>query len=433
MRCLLAAVVAFSSLIVSAEADTQPATQPTASLPAFPGAEGFGMIATGGRGGEIVHVTTLDDAGPGSLREAVSQSNRVVVFDVAGIIRTKAQIAGQSNITLLGQTAPAGGITVYGPGLSFSGQTNVIVRYLRLRGSINNSRGSKQLNVSGGSKMIFDHLSISWGRWDNLGFTERCSDITLQDSIVGEAIDPQRFGALIDSSDRITVTRTLWLNNQNRNPKGKANMQYVNNVVYNWGGGGYGGGHSGAVWKQDLVNNVFVAGPSSKGAALGGFGKNDYVFSKGNLVDTDKNGELNGTEPGPNDYRKMTDGAGDLQLIDAIQNTAPAQTVLPAAEAFARVLERSGSSLYRDSHDLRMLEQVRSLGKSGAIINDEQAVGGIGELQTGEARKDSDHDGIPDVWETAHGLNAGDASDAALIDPATGYMNIERYASDLVK
>jgi hypothetical protein len=272
------------------------ATQP--ALPAFPGAEGFGALASGGRGGSVYRVTNLNDAGPGSLRDAVSEPNRVIVFDVAGVIRTKSQIAGKSHLTIAGQTAPPPGITLYGPGISFSGQTNVVVRHLRIRGSINNSRGSKQLNVAdSGSNMIFDHLSISWGRWDNLGFTDKASKITLQDSVVAEAIDPQRFGALIDSADGVTVARTLWANNQNRNPKGKAQLQYVSNVIYNWGSGGYGGGHSAAPWKQDLIGNVFIAGPSSSGSALGGFAPTDLVYAAGNLVDLDADGSLTASSP----------------------------------------------------------------------------------------------------------------------------------------
>jgi hypothetical protein len=412
-----------------------PAWADAPPVAAFPGAEGFGAVSTGGRGGTVVHVTNLDDAGAGSLRDAVSQPGRIVVFDVGGIIRTRTPLVGSSNLTIAGQTAPGEGVTIYGPGISLSGKSNVIVRYLRLRGAITNPRGSKQLNVAdAGSRMIFDHLSISWGRWDNLGFTERASEITLQDCIVGEAIDPQRFGALIDSADRISVVRNLWINNQSRNPKGKANMQYVNNIVYNWGGGGYGGGHSGAQWEQDLIGNVFIAGPSSTGPALGGFDKTDHVFASGNVVDLDKDGTLDALEPAADDYKPMGGKYAPPTRVDVAQNKpVVAVTVMRPMEAFDRVVANAGASLHRDAHDLRMIEHVRSFGKKGAVIKEESAVGGIGRLMNAQSPPDADRDGMPDEWEKAHNLDPNDPGDAMKIDPKTGYAIVENYVNGLAR
>ena len=122
---------------------------------AFSGAEGFGRFATGGNGGETVHVTTLDDSGPGSFRDAVSKPNRTVVFDVGGVIRLKSNVAVSSDITLDGQTAPGDGITLYGRSVSFSGQKNVIVRYLRFREGIAGDKGKCSVNLSGGSEHDF--------------------------------------------------------------------------------------------------------------------------------------------------------------------------------------------------------------------------------------------------------------------------------------
>ena len=112
--------------------------------------------------------------------------------------------------------------------------------------------------------MIFDHCSIQWGRWDSLGVTQGSRDITFQHCIIGEAIDPQRFGALVDSVTNVTLHHNLWINNQSRNPKGKADMQFINNVIYNWRYAGYVGGHSSADWYQDLINNYFIKGRSSE-------------------------------------------------------------------------------------------------------------------------------------------------------------------------
>src|SRR5437763_5845235 len=108
---------------------------------AFPGAEGFGQLATGGRGGEIVHVTSLEDSGVNSFREAVSKPHRTIVFDLGGVIRLKSNLAVSSDLTIQGQTAPGEGITLYGHTVSFSGQRNVIVRYLRFREGIAGDRG----------------------------------------------------------------------------------------------------------------------------------------------------------------------------------------------------------------------------------------------------------------------------------------------------
>src|SRR6185312_9475382 len=193
---------------------------------AFTGAEGFGQFATGGRGGETVHVTTLDDSGPGSFRDAVSKPKRTVVFDVDGTIQLKSNVAVSSDITLSGDTAPGDGITLYGRSTSFSGQNNVIVRYLRFREGINGDKGKCSVNLSSGNNMIFDHCSIEWGRWDCLGLTQGSHDITFQNCIIGEGVDPQRFGSLSDSVTNITYSHNLWINNQSRNPKAKGRIQY---------------------------------------------------------------------------------------------------------------------------------------------------------------------------------------------------------------
>jgi hypothetical protein len=399
---------------------------------AFPGAEGFGALATGGRGGAVYHVTNLDDVGAGSLRDAVSQGNRIVVFDVGGIIHLKSQLSCASNLTIAGQSAPGDGITVADQGVSFSNQANVIVRYMRFRSSHLTSNGTKSLNVTGGSNMIFDHSSISWGRWDNLGFTGGSHDVTLQDCIVSEAINPQRLGALIDSSTNITVARTLWMSNQSRNPKGKANMQFINNVVYNWGGSGFDGGHSGAVWNQDLINNYFIKGPSSNDSFLAQFTKNDHVYQAGNMVDLNRSGQLDGRAVAVADFRANSRDAESATIMPgAFNNPTVPVKVLPAADAYARVAEDAGASIKRDPTDLRLIAELRSLGTQGAVINEETQVGGVGELKSETGPKDSDGDGIPDEWETSHGFNSADAADAGKISEQTGYTQLEEYLNSL--
>jgi len=353
------------------------------TLPAFPSAEGFGKFATGGRGGELVHVTTLEDSGPGSFREAVSQPNRVVVFDVGGVIRLQSNVAVSSRVTLAGQTAPGDGITLYGRSVSFSGQRHVIVRYLRFREGIAGDKGKCSVNLSGGSDMIFDHCSIEWGRWDCLGLTQGSHDITFQHCLIGEGVDPQRFGSLSDSVTNITYTHNLWIHNQSRNPKAKGRIQYINNVVYNWGVCGLVGGHSAADHFLDAVGNYFIAGPNSGPHAVGEFKATDHVFQEDNFADLDKNGKLAGRllvaenfgsgENAPS----FTNRPGVAPLTGLRIESAPL--------ALTNVLAHAGCSLRRDAVDARLIDAVRSLGTRGKIIHSEAEAGGLGEVQEAHA------------------------------------------------
>ena len=342
---------------------------------AFTGAEGFGRFATGGQGGETVHVTTLADAGAGSFREAVSKSHRTVVFDVGGVIRLKSNVPISSDVSILGDTAPSNGITLYGRSASFSGQKKSIVHYVRFREGIAGDRGKCSVGLTSGHDMIFDHCSIEWGRWDCLGVTVGSHDITFQNCIIGEGVDPQRFGSLTDSVTNITYTHNLWINNQSRNPKAKGKIQYVNNVVYNWGVCGLVGGHSGAEHFQDVVGNYFIAGPNSGKHAVGEFKATDHVYQKGNRVDTDKDGKLNSRELLPADFGQGEDAP---TFVDAPSNGPLDDLKIESAEAaLSNVLAQAGCSLHRDAVDARLIDAVQSFGKRGKIIHSEAEVGGL--------------------------------------------------------
>ena len=336
---------------------------------AFPGAEGFGQFAAGGRGGATVHVTTLDDSGPGSFRDAVSQPNRNIVFDVGGTVHLKSNVAVSSSITLNGQTAPGEGITLYGRSVSFSSQSNVIVRYLRFRQGIAGDKGKCSVNLSGGSNMVFDHCSIEWGRWDCLGLTRGSHDITFQNCIIGEGVDPQRFGSLSDSVTNITYTHNLWINNQSRNPKAKGRIQYVNNVVYNWGVCGLVGGHSEADHFLDAIGNYFIAGPNSGAHAVGEFTATDHVFQKDNLVDSNKDGKLDGRALVDADFGSGPNAPTFMKelTVGPLTNVS----VEPAQSGLSNVLAQAGCSLHRDAVDVRLVDAVKSFGKRGEIIHTE--------------------------------------------------------------
>ena len=281
---LLIFISALLSGCTSAPASLQATILP---LPAFPGAQGFAAYTTGARGGAVCHVTNLNDSGPGSFRDAVSQPKRTVIFDVGGYIDLKSVVNVASDITIAGQTAPGEGIGTRNYEISFSNSRNIIVRYIRFRqGNTPGQEKKSAVNITGGSDMIFDHVSIEWGRWDTVDMN-LCKNMTMQYCIIGQGVYPQRFGCLCQSAN-VTFTHDLWINNQSRNPKAKGTIQYVNNVVYNWGGaGGFVEGHSANDSYDDVVGNYFIAGPDSADRHAFAMGLlTDKVYSAGNFIDT---------------------------------------------------------------------------------------------------------------------------------------------------
>jgi len=389
---------------------------------AFPGAEGFGRFATGGRGGTVYHVTNLNDSGAGSFRDAVSQSGRTVVFDIGGVIKIKEKIQAASRITIAGQSAPGQGIVIYGNGISFSDSS--IIRHIRFRGSIDMSRGACTVVADDVKDVIFDHVSIQWGRWDNLHI-KGSSNLTLQNCIIGEAIDPQRFGALLEVPTNVTIHHCLWIDNQSRNPKGKAAIEFINNVVYNWGVTGFVGGHSSANHYQDLIGNYFIAGPNSNNSFIGQFSATDHLYHKGNYIDLNKDGILNG-QPAPDSSFVKT---GATMQKNPTQYTGKV-TVDNATDAYYKVLKTAGASMHRDAVDTRLITYLQSLGKEGKIFKTEADAGGQGAIASGKLLTDTDKDGIPDVWENKNGLNRKDSSDANKL-AANGYSNLENYLNSL--
>ncbi|KFF00678.1 hypothetical protein IX39_08615 [Chryseobacterium formosense] len=393
---------------------------------AFPGAEGFGRYASGGRGGTVYHVTNLNDTGAGSFRDAVSRSDRTVVFDVAGVIKIKEKISAAPGITIAGQTAPGAGVTVYGNGVSFGG--NTIVRYMRFRGSIDMPRGACTVVADDLKDIIFDHVSIEWGRWDNL-HVKNSSNITFQYCLIGEGIDPQRFGALLENPVDITVHHCLWTGNQSRSPKAKAKIEYINNVVYNWGKSAFVGGHSATDHYQDIVGNYFIAGPSSTGDFLSMFTATDHVYHRDNYVDLDKDGKVNG--------RMVTDEDFIRQKATLIKEPSALSRsnvkINAASDAWKIVMAEAGSSLKRDAVDNRIIGYFKSLGKEGYIFKTEVDAGGQPKVKPKTSKlKDTDADGIPDRWEIKNRLNLNDAADGTTITQA-GFTNLENYINSLVK
>lgn len=389
---------------------------------AFPGAEGFGAFATGGRAGTVVHVTNLNAEGAGSLADAVSKSGRIVVFDVGGVIDiTNKAITIASNVTIAGQTAPGEGITVYGGRVIASGNSNIIIRYLRMRGGKSVNQSKCTLTLDNCSNVILDHCSISWGPWDDVHIKD-ANNITWQNCIISEGIEPQRFGSITDGTRNWTISHCLWIDNKSRNPKMKCYLQYYNNVVYNYAMGII-GGHSAGDNYQDVMNNYFIAGPNTTGDKyFDDWTATDHLYSTGNYYDGNKDGKLNGT--------LITDHNSATPMSEPTLKCNGPMNLQTAEEAYYEIVDHVGASRVRDIHDRRLISQLTSLGTKGAFIANEEDVGGIGKVAGGTPVEDNDRDGMSDAWERENGLDPS-KNDATAKTLGGGYTNIEHYINSL--
>jgi len=421
---------------------------------AFPSAEGFGKYATGGRGGDIVHVTNLNDDGDGSLRDVISKPNRIIVFDVSGIINLKSVLVFSKNLTVAAETAPGDGIVLYGNRVSFSGADNLICRYLRIRMGTQGSDGKDAAGAANGDNMIFDHLSVTWGRDENFSINSTTSrNITIQNSIIGQGLQNHSCGGLMQTGlkNGITLFRNLYIDNKTRNPKVKGLNQFINNVLYDWGdGAAYNmSGDSEGQSLTDIENNYFITGPvehnwknDGKGNIIDSpvtpakpfIGGNELfsTYCNCNFYDSDKDGVLNGIEIKPSenwaDYCLGTPTF--LKTNPEIFSKISQQT--SAEDAYKWIIKKAGASLpVRDEVDNFLIGELTSLGKKGSIIQDERntdqfPLGGPGAIKAGEKELDSDNDGMPDSFEDKYGLDKNDPNDASQI-AGNGYTNIENY------
>jgi hypothetical protein len=277
-------------------------------------------------------------------------------------------------------------------------------------------------------RLILDHVSIEWGRWDDLHI-KNSTNVTLQYCLVADGIDPQRFGALIENPRFVTIHHCLWADNQSRNPKAKAKIEYVNNLVYNWGVSGLVGGHSAADHFQDIVGNYFIAGPNSNESFLAMFTATDHVYQRDNKVDLNKDGILDGRAVTTEEFVKEK---ATVLSQPTLLGTNDVRINTPE-EAYKIVIAEAGASLNRDAIDSRIVGFVTSLGKAGRIIKTVAEAGGQPPVkEVHSRRKDRDGDGIPDEWESAHHLNPTDGEDAQRVG-ASGYSNLEVYLNSLLR
>ncbi len=457
---------------------------PQAEIPAFPGAEGGGKFSFGGRGGRVIVVTNLNDDGPGSLRWACEQGGaRIVVFNVAGIIRLKTPLMIRAPyITIQGQTAPGDGVCVAGESVWLNTH-DVVIRYMRFRrGETWVGRRDDAIGGNPIGNIMIDHVSASWGLDENMSMyrhmyndsTGKTEDkfptvnITIQNSIFAEALDTwnHSFGSTL-GGENCTFMRNLWANNAGRNPSVGWNgvFNFVNNVVFNWVHRSIDGGDYRAQF--NIINNYFKPGPATPKNDVGhrilkpesGRSKLKYqvygrAYVAGNVVE----GYPAITKDNWNGGVQLEDNQNINTYIANVKWPKPLPmpqiTILPAATAKEYVLANAGATLpRRDAVDARIVKQVQT-GKieylanvklpetqfkyrrlpvdsyKQGIITEPSQVGGYPDYK-GTPYTDSDNDGLPDAWEIRNKLNPKDAADAAKIT-AGGYSNIEVYLNSAV-
>jgi len=485
-------------------------------IPAFPGAEGHGRFVTGGRGGEVRHVTTLADDGKvttkGTLRWAVSGSaKKIVVFDVGGVIALTKDLDIGDNTTIAGQTAPAPGITLRYYTVKAGG--NNIIRFIRIRRGEEKdvNEGADAIWQRQKTGIIIDHCSFSWSIDEVASFYDN-NNFTMQWCTIGESLNnaghnkgAHGYGGIwggklasfhhnlivhvSNRSPRFNGARYNWegfTNNaqyneyQWENAVQAENVDFRNCVVYNCGNGCYGGPGGGQV---NMVNNYFKSGPAGKTSRLttvtvGASGNSSEYpiywtmtsryYLNGNQIDANTNAgwdnvsydsgtyTINGVRcsPDPNHYYgskvtyyKNSDGTDCVPI--KMDNPAPTGEVTThsAATAFSKVVSYAGASLVRDNVDERYATETRNgtATYTGSVTNKKGRIDLVADVNgytednfgtgTKESGYDSDQDGIPDEWETAHGLNPNNANDgnAYTLDAKKWYTNLEVYLNSLVE
>ena len=437
-------------------------------IPAFPGADGFGKYTTGGRGGEVYEVTNLNDSGPGSLRAAIKASGpRTIVFRVSGTIFLESALQIKNgDLTIAGQTAPGDGICLANYPLILDAD-NVIIRFLRSRlGDLANNE-SDAFSANDSRNVIIDHCSFSWSI-DETATMYLNQDYTMQWCVVSESLynshhskGEHGYGGIWGGS-YATFHHNLLAHHTSRNPRFNGaryernwdeHVDHRNNVVYNWGGNSaYGGEPSeldGNKAKINMVNNYYKAGPATNTRSL------EYRIVEPYRQDENNAGyswwyvagnvAYNWPILQEENWKLGVQGVAS-QIKDQIRKDEPfafeIDTTHSAEEAFEHVLAYSGCILpNRDILDQRIIGETISgtaqygqsyRGGGNGIIDSQTDVGGWPALRMTSPPADTDHDGMPDAWETARALNPGDPSDRNGDDDNDGYTNLEAYLNELV-
>ena len=439
------------------------------AVPAFPGAEGYGATATGGRGGAVYIVTNLNDSGAGSLRDALDHNTpRTIVFQVSGTIHLTSNLSLKyPNVTIAGQTAPGDGICIANGSL-YGGFDNVIIRYIRCRLGDQWPDGTENGDDDAtwgryGNTMIFDHVTASWSIDEAFSYYAN-NNFTAQWCLISESLryshhekGPHGYGGIWGGTNS-SWHHNLLAHHSSRNPRIESgvvdNVDLRNNVIYNWGFNSCYGGENATV---NIVNCYYKYGPATgsgvrsrianptlqkddSGAAIvphvygQWYVNGNYVY--GSAAVTNDN------------WLGINPEGGDAER-SLCQSTTPFPvaatypvTTQSAQDAYDLVLDNAGCSLVRDSVDTRIIEEVRTgtatyggtTGEGLGIIDSQETVGGWPALteETRPSGWDTDADGMPDAWEIANGLDETIAADRNDYTLDADYTNLEVYINSLV-
>lgn len=443
----------------------KPSDLPQAQEPAFPGAWGGGMYSFGGRGGKVYAVTSLADAGPGTLREACNAIGpRVIVFHVSGVIELKNRIRIRAPyVTIAGQTAPGDGICVRGATVSVDTH-DVVIRHVRFRrGETNVANRDDSLGGNPVGNVIIDHCSCSWGLDENLSmyrhmYTKDGKDlklptvnITIQWCISSEALDTYNhsLGSTIGGHNS-TFHHNLWASNAGRNPSigMDGSFNFVNNVIYNWRHRTVDGGDQRSQYQ--IINNTFKPGPITPNEAIAyrvlrpdgrGPGPDKTLAREWGKAYVDGNVVVGHDRVTKDNWDGgvQTDGPEEPKEILARVRVKEPFPMAPlpvetAAASYEAVLAGVGATKpKRDAVDTRIIDMVHTgtvtYAKGKGVITDVAQVGGYPAYRVNRVI-DTDGDGLPDEWELARGLNPHDARDALADAKEGGMTNIEHFLNE---
>lgn len=467
---LIAPLLFFSCQESGSGAAEEPAKNDPALVAACNWIQGGGVGTTGGEGGSVYRVTRLDDeknketgqAYAGTLRYAVEQSGaRTIVFNVAGTIHLNSELVVRyGNLTIAGQTAPGDGICIAGYPMTIKA-SNVIVRFVRFRMGDEKGFEGDALGAVGCKNVVIDHCSCSWST-DECVSTYGVENFTMQYCFITESLKnsvhmkgSHGYGGIWGGKNA-TYHHNLLAHHDSRNPRFdhsyvdntcKGPIDYVNNVVYNWGGNStYGGEGVGEARKINMQNNYYKPGPASSAkktrlldpttSCSNCSPMGTVLPAKFYLTGNYMYGSTAVTNDNWSGSTVKTDAVKASSRWELTQNI----TLQTAEEAFEKTLAKGGCSLKRDAIDARIVNEVRngsssckgSNGSTNGLIDSQTDAGGW-PTYSGTKGADSDMDGIPDEWETAHGLNPASSSDGKTKTLVTGHTNLEVYICDLVK
>lgn len=421
---------------------------------AFPGAEGFGAYSKGGRGGQVIYVTNLNDQGPGSLRHAIkTEGPRTIVFTVSGTIELSKKLNIEKPfITLAGQTAPGDGICLKGETVDIKTH-DVIIRYLRVRlGDGMHGKGSLQgkdaIGITKGNDIIVDHCSASWSLDEILSASSKkptLTRVTVQWCFITEGLNPDHhgYGSLIRGTGgaKYSYLHNLYAHNLGRNPRpGNYDinshekdpegllLDFRNNVIYNWGGEKAGYNKDAlSVTRLNYVGNYLIPGANSK--AKGIAYSTGSPYNRSYFADNYYNNNLPDNQWSLVKFRD----SWTKEQISAYKQNNPFESgpvvKEDAKSAYLRVLETGGAILpKRDAIDNRIVMDVKNC--TGRIIKSQEDVGGWPTLISIPTPVDKDLDGMPDKWEKKNGLNPYNADDRNIVGK-NGYTMLEIYLNSI--